>query len=106
MSRHEERCSEAQVMSDDESEAQRGDEEEEGSAARSARDPGSPTADIAKRAVSHWPYCSWRVRIRELRRTRPVIADCVAGGEMAANESLVLVMVDTETSVVFAPRMQ
>ena len=55
--RHEERCSEVPGMSDDKSEVQGGDGEEEGRAAKPARDLGAPTtAEIAKHAVSHWPY--------------------------------------------------
>ena len=58
--RHGERCSEVQVMIDHESEVQCGDEAEESRADKSARDPGAPaTAEIAKHAVSHWPYRSW-----------------------------------------------
>ena len=40
-----------QGTSDDEGE----DEEEECIAAKRARDPGAPTAEISKRAVSYWP---------------------------------------------------
>ena len=58
--RHEERRSEVQDMSDDEGEVQRGDEQEKGRAAKPARHPGAPTtSEIAKHAVSHWPYRRW-----------------------------------------------
>ena len=57
--RHEERCSEVPGMSDDEGEVQGRDGEEEGRAAKPARDLGAPTtAEIAKHAVTHWPYRS------------------------------------------------
>ena len=57
--RHEEGCSRVQGMSDDEGEFQCDDEEEEGRAAKPARNPGAPTtAEISKHAVSHWPHRS------------------------------------------------
>ena len=102
-------------MSDDEGEVQGRDGEEEGRAAKPARDLGAPTtAEIAKHAVSHWPYggCLHCIRGRGSsrqhrtdkgrKRTIPVLsADCCSGGEMAAHQSRVLLMVDTETSMVF-----
>ena len=79
-----------------------------------ARDPG---AHLQLSAVSHGPYrrlCAHRItgggRARQHKaaanseRTIPALsADYrFIGGEMAANESRVLLMVDTETSMVFA----
>ena len=116
--RHEERCSEVQGKSDDEGEVHCDDEEEEARAAKPARDPGAPTtAEIAKHAVSHWPYRSscphcvkGRGRSRQHRtnksseRTTPILsADyCFIGGGITDHGSPVLIMVDTETGMVFA----
>ena len=109
--RHEERCSEVQCMNADEGEVRRGNEEEEGRAAKPARDPGAQTTtEIAKHAVSHWPYRSWcshcnrgRGRSRQRKTNKSseksiqvLGADCCfISGEMAANESRMLVVVDT-----------
>ena len=103
--------------SDDESDGQCGDQEEECRAATLARDPGAPTtAEIAKHAASHRPYRNWSLHcIRRRGGSRQHRTDksskrtitlmgaehCFIGGEMAAHESPVFVMVDTETSVVF-----
>ena len=97
---------EVQGTSDDEGE----DEGEECIAAKPARDLGAPTAEISKRAVSYWPPPS--LVPAEADSTKPTSSDrttpvwsadnCFTGGEMAAHEPPVLVMADTETSVVFA----
>ena len=105
-------------MSEDERQEPECEAEEEGKEPKVARDPGAPTAaEIAKHALTHWPYRSWcahcvrgRGRCRQHKtatnsdRSIPVIAAdyCFIGGEKAANESPVLVMVDTDTGMVFA----
>ena len=78
-------------VSEDKGEAQRGDEEEEGSAAKRARDLAAPTtAEIAEHTVSHRPYRSWcslaseaeaearrHKAAKDSERTTPVLsADC------------------------------
>ena len=109
---------EVQGVSDKEKPEQGGEDEAEGRTAKAAKDPGGPSAaGVAKHAVSHWPYRSWcshcvkgrgRSRLHkaaaDTERTTPVLsADyCFVGGERAENESPVLMMIDSETSRMFA----
>ena len=57
---HGQRDSEVQGVCGKAEAKQRDEEEEEGNAAKAAKDLGAPSAvEGAKHAVSHWPYRSW-----------------------------------------------
>ena len=102
---HGQRDDEVQGVSDEERTAELGDEEEvEGRAAKAAKDLGAPSAaEEAKHATLYLTGCTEAGTLIASEEEAGAASNyCVIGGERAANESPVVVIVDFETDMVFA----